>query len=521
MPRWVAIIGTTLLLALQYFISGLNEDIAPRLTSYFGLDSSKVSFFLLISTVGLVAILPITYRFRDYFRRVSLLLGVIGLQFFISVLCIFTSNEVLLLITSFLMGGLKIICIIDFLSLSIDLFPFLKNRGLFYGVFYGFVRTMREVSSYFTLTLIDQYDWRVIFIVSAIAAIFSIFICLVLFHRSRMQRKVPLYQVEWISMLLMIVAGVSLCYILTMGKEKEWFASQEIVYASILLIISTVVFVYRQYNIKHPFWNLRVFKIYKQIPLGFTLMLVMYIFYTTSLLYNTYIDFNFKGEEHYLAHIGLIHVVCYAISFPLAGIMFHKGYSKRLILSIGFLCYAFSLIYFCHIIQTDLSYWDLVLPLMLESIAYGFILTTAAAFMATNIPRKHNKDRVMGSITARYVLGTFIGYSFYSNWLFRGVVRNSAHLAENLTVSNLPFTSELKKLTSGFAYKGADMQLAHQRALAVLQEKVHIQATLITIRDISFTVGILAIIVAIIVLFVKRFEMHKIISKNKYRIIPW
>ncbi|AYD47040.1 MFS transporter [Arachidicoccus soli] len=236
MPRWVAIIGTTLLLALQYFISGLNEDIAPRLTSYFGLDSSKVSFFLLISTVGLVAILPITYRFRDYFRRVSLLLGVIGLQFFISVLCIFTSNEVLLLITSFLMGGLKIICIIDFLSLSIDLFPFLKNRGLFYGVFYGFVRTMREVSSYFTLTLIDQYDWRVIFIVSAIAAIFSIFICLVLFHRSRMQRKVPLYQVEWISMLLMIVAGVSLCYILTMGKEKEWFASQEIVYASILLI---------------------------------------------------------------------------------------------------------------------------------------------------------------------------------------------------------------------------------------------------------------------------------------------
>lgn len=521
LPRWVTITGIALLFIAQYFISGLNGDVGPRVTSYFGLDSSKVSFYLHISTVGLVAVLPMSYRFRAYFRRTSLLIGIMGLQCLISIICIFTNNEIILLISSFLMGALKIICIIDFLSLLFDLFPFLKERGLFYGLFYCFSRIMGEISTYSSLTLIDEYDWRIVFKVSAAAAAVSIPITLALFQRERLQRKVPLYQVDWISMLLMIIAGFSLCYTLTMGMEKNWFAAPEIVNASIIFVLSTLVFIYRQYQIKRPFWDLRVFKLYKQVPLGFALMFLMYMFYSTSYLYSVFIDYDFKNQENYLANIAYIHIISYAICFPLAGLLVYKGYSKRLLLCIGYMCFAFSLFYFYNIIQTNLTYWDLVPPLALQSIGYAFTLTTSAAFMATNIPREHNKDRVMGSISARYIFGSFIGYSLFSNWLFRGSAQNSADLSENLTVTNPNFMSEFNNLSHGFASKGADIQLAQQKALFVIQQKLDIQAMIITIRDISFVMGILAIITAIAVLFIRRLEMHKIEGVNRYSIIPW
>lgn len=520
-PRWGQIIGVALLFIAQYFISGLNGDVGPRVTSYFGLDSSKVSFYLHISTVGFIAVLPLAYRFRAYFRRVKLLLLALGAQFLISLLCRVSYNETILLISSLLMGGLKIICIIDFLSLTFTIFPFLRNRGLFYGLFYGFSRIMREFSTYTSLSVIDGYDWTATFLVSAIAAAISIVIVLILFHKDRLTRKIPLYQMEWRSFSLIIMAGGSLCYTLTMGREKNWWASDAIVMAAILCGISTLLFVYRQFTAKRPFWDLRVFKMFKQVPLGFALMLVMYLFYATSFLYNTYIDFDFSNEEHYLEHIGLIHILSYAVAFPLAGYLFYKGVSKRLLLGIGFMCYAFSLIYFCEIIQTDLSYWQILPPYVLESIAYAFTLTTSAAFMATNIPRKYNKDRVMGSITSRYILGSFVGYSLYSNWLFRGKHHATRYLSENITPLNDTFRQQFNTLTGGFLSRGSGLNQAHRKAMSVVAQKVDLQAMLITIRDITCIVGVCALVVAFVIFFVKRLEMHNEEGKNKYRLTPW
>src|SRR5699024_6656521 len=163
-PRWGKVAGIILLVMAQYLISGLNGEIGPRVTSYFGLDSSRVSFFLHISAVGLVVMFPLAYRFRAFFRRISLLLWAMGLQLLISLVCVFTYNQSLLLISSVLMGALKIVCILDFLALCIGLFPSMRDRGLLYGIFYAFSRIMQQVATYINLTLIKNYNWKAIFI---------------------------------------------------------------------------------------------------------------------------------------------------------------------------------------------------------------------------------------------------------------------------------------------------------------------------------------------------------------------
>ena len=520
-PQWLKLTGLFLILFLQYFVSGFNGDIGARVTSYFGLDSNKVSFYLHLGTVGMLAILPLTYRFRSYFKRISLLMWGLGVQLLISVLCYSTDIEFVLMISSFVMGAVKILVLLDLLSLFIGMFPILRNRGIFYGVLYGVLRSVREVATYVSLKVIENYGWRDVFIVSIIAVLLTILLCLYLFESRRSERKIPLYQAEWGSMLLMVIMGVSLCYTLIIGQELDWWSSDGIILSASIFVISTVIFIYRQFHIKRPYWDLRIFSKYKQISIGASLMLVMYIFYSTSTLFNRYIDYNFQGEENYLAHFGIIHFVCYLIFFPIVGFMIYKNVSRRLMISIGFLCFAFSLLDFSFIIQENLTFWDLMPAVITSGIGYAFLLTNSAAYLATNISRKDNRSRVMVTISARYVVGSFMASSLFSNWIYHRESQHSFQFLEKMDFTNSAFMHSIVRFSKAFETQGTDAHHAHLKAMGLIKEKVQIASMLLTIQEIAYLLGILAIIIAVIVLFMRSFELHKKEGKNKYRLTPW
>ncbi len=520
-PKWLKIIGLFLILFLQYFVSGLDGEIGSRVTSYFGLDSNKVSFFLHLGTVGMLAILPLTYRFRSYFKRISLLMWGLGLQLLISVLCYSTENELILMTSSFVMGAVKILVLLDLLSLFIGIFPILRNRGIFYGVLYGVLRSIREVATYVTLKVIENYSWRTVFIVSIVAVSLTIILCLYLFESRRSERKIPLYQAEWGSMLLMMIMGVSLCYTLIMGKELDWWSDKRIIGAATVFMLSSVVFIYRQFHVKRPYWDLRIFSKYKQIPMGASLMIVMYIYYSTSSLFNLYIDYNFQGVENYLANFGMINFFCYLIFFPIVGIMIYKNVSRRLMISIGFLCFAFSLLDFSFIIQDNLTFWDLMPAMTASGIGYAFLLTNSAAYLATNIPRKDNRSRVMVTISARYVVGSFLASSLFSNWIYHRIQLHSFHFLEKMDFTNTSFMKSISHFTNAFVAQGSDLHQAHLKAAELIQGKVHMASMLLTVQEISFLLGIVAIFFAVITLFIRRLELHKEKGKNKYKITPW
>lgn len=521
LPRWAKVTGLILLIMAQYLISGVNAEIGPRVTSYFGLNSDKLSFFLHMSTVGLIVMFPLAYRFRAFFRRIDLLIRVLVLQILIALLCILTYNQTLLLFSSLLMGALKIICILDFLSLGILLFPFMRNRGLLYGIFYAFSRVMSEVSTYTSLHLMDLYNWSAVFILSAAAAVISIILCLGLFHTSRLQRKIPLYQIDWVSVILLALSGVTMCYFFIMGKEENWLASSAITWSGVLCLSSSFWFVYRQFQLKRPFWNLSVFENYRQVFLGILIMLVLSMFHQSAILYHSFIDYNFSNEPHYLAQITIIKIGTYLIAFPLAGFLYYKKYSNRLLLFIGFTAYGASLLDFSSIIQPAIEYRELFTPIILGCMGYAFTLTTAAAFASTNIARKDNRDRAMASIYSRYIIGSFIGASLFGNWLFRSTQRNSYYLADHISYLNPSFSKQLGTLSGAIGRQHQDISLAHQQAFELLNTKVHLQAMLISLKEITGWLGVAALGIAVLILFIRKLEMHTIKAKNSYRIIPW
>ncbi len=507
------------LIILQSFVLGITSTTSSRLAAFYGIEPETVTWFSQAGAIGMVAIIPVYYRLRMYFRKSDLLQLALGLQVLLSLLCFTVNYAPLLLVGNFFIGMLKLVCLLDFISLLTNAYPVMRHRAMFYGIYYTIARFGGELADILVNPVLEADDWRDIYLISAAAAGACIVLCVWLFHRRRMHRRVPLYQVDWLSMILFVTAAFLFAYMLTYGKTLDWFEEDTMVYALTGCVASTLLFIYRQYQVKRPFWDLRVFRLYRQVPLGIAFMLVLYVFYSTNVLFNYYAGYNFRGEEHSLSQVAVITLCAYLISFPLTGWLLYKGAQRRVMLCIGFLLYAGSLYLFCNNIQTAASFDALIVPFLLQGMAYGLVLTTLSTFAATNVPRHMNGDRVMGSLSFRYIIGSFAGYSLYSNWLFRGTASHAASLSESLTADNPLYSRELGSFRALYQSHGMDLQHATLAAQAMIQKKLQLQAMLVSLRDIAMYVAVIAVIAAVLVLLVRRFEMHEIAAKNKYKIV--
>src|SRR5699024_4413629 len=133
----------------------------------------------------------------------------------------------------------------------------------------------------------------------------------------------------------------------------------------------------------------------------------------------------------------------------------------------------------------DLTYADLAPCLILISLGYAFTLTTAAAFMSTNVARNDNKARAMGSIYARYVLGSFATYAIFTNWLYRGTRHHFSRLSEHINAANPFFSRQFKMISGAFKSHSGDLYSAQRQALQLLAHKTELQPMLVTLLDIK------------------------------------
>jgi DHA2 family multidrug resistance protein len=507
-----------LLLLLQCFVLGITAATASRLASFYGIEPATVNWFAQINAVGSVAVIPIYYRLRLYLKKTDLLLTALLGEMCLSFLCYTLHYAPVMLAGNFFLGMLKMVCMLDFIGLLVARYRFMQNRALFYALVYSITKPGAELAGILVNPLLEASQWQLIYLIAAMAALCCIVLCTLLFHNQRLHRKVPLYQVDWPGAWLFTGAALCFCYVLCFGKTKDWFEDASICYACLAVIVLAACFVYRQYKVKRPYWNLRVFSL-RQVPLGVCFMLVMYLFYSTQLLLNQYAGYNFREEETSLSQLSVVTLCAYLASFPVTGILLSRGLSKRWLLCLAFLLYGGSLFVFSGSIQTSLSLYNLLLPYFLQGMAYGILLTTLSTFTATNVPRSFNGDRVFSSLAGRYVAGSAAGTALYSNWLFRNTVIHKQYLAEQLNGANPALGSSLQQSQQVLLHQGMNAGATARAAFAALNRQLEVQAMLVATREILVYAGLLALATACIVLFVRRFGMHEIAGRNRYKIV--
>ena len=187
---------------ISFMVSGTGQ-----LTEYFMWAHYAI-------TIGLGACMPVVLRFKMRYKvrdKVVLLLVLLGLLSYINGS---TMEPAIIIVSALIIGFLKMMITIE---LFLPLMAMMGGRGIFYGVFYTFVLTLNQISSYYAVEISILYNWQQFFIIAAIQCFVMALICWIFMHDKYFALKVPLHYIDWLSILLFVSTFMFSTYVFGFG----------------------------------------------------------------------------------------------------------------------------------------------------------------------------------------------------------------------------------------------------------------------------------------------------------------
>ena len=117
---------------------------------------------------------------------------------------------------------------------------------------------------------------------SFIGMLMVVWICVMCLTRTiRLGKKIPLYGIDWIGLLLWTVMLFAIVFICIYGDFYDWLDSVQIRSCIVIAVVSLLININRMTSIRHPYIDPQVFR-YKKFPVVLFLFLMLCLFLTTS-----------------------------------------------------------------------------------------------------------------------------------------------------------------------------------------------------------------------------------------------
>ncbi len=255
---------------------------------------------------------------------------------------------------------------------------------------------------------------------SFIGMLMVVWICVMCLTRTiRLGKKIPLYGIDWIGLLLWTVMLFAIVFICIYGDFYDWLDSVQIRSCIVIAVVSLLININRMTSIRHPYIDPQVFR-YKKFPVVLFLFLMLCLFLTTSsVLQNAFMTSILQYDT--LNAISLNWCV-FAGILAGAGIVFFrqavlkKGY--KLLISVGFtLIVMYQYYMYFLLIYPDLNIESLYLPNFLKGIGHGVLYISLTIYVAKHIPFKHFFQSLCVLSFIRTSIATPLGSAILNRWM--------------------------------------------------------------------------------------------------------
>ena len=255
---------------------------------------------------------------------------------------------------------------------------------------------------------------------SFIGMLMVVWICVMCLTRTiRLGKKIPLYGIDWIGLLLWTVMLFAIVFICIYGDFYDWLDSVQIRSCIVIAVVSLLININRMTSIRHPYIDPQVFR-YKKFPVVLFLFLMLCLFLTTSsVLQNAFMTSILQYDT--LNAISLNWCV-FAGILAGAGIVFFRqavlkeGY--KLLISVGFtLIVMYQYYMYFLLIYPDLNIESLYLPNFLKGIGHGVLYISLTIYVAKHIPFKHFFQSLCVLSFIRTSIATPLGAAILNRWM--------------------------------------------------------------------------------------------------------
>ncbi len=355
-----------------------------------------------------------------------------------------------------------------------------EKRGLAMAVFALGVVVAPVLGPTFGGWLTDTYSWRWAFYINIPIGVLAIFMILRYVEDPPYIKNANPGKIDAIGLGLLAVWLGALQIILDKGQEVDWFGAAWLRWATAILIVGFLVFLFREWVHDHPLVNLRVFS-HRNFTLGCILIglfgAVIYGMVTLlPLFYQELMGYTALNSGIAVSPRGLGAIV----AMPLIGVLTSK-LDNRWMIAFGFGLFGICSIWFGQV-YLGIGPWTLTWAIILSGFGSGCVFVPLSTTTMAGL-----RDEEIGNASGLYNLlrniGGSIGISIVNTIVARHSQSHRAELVRSVTATSPNYQQQFEAIRHAMTFagsggNGAPLYGAGERALGLINLLVNQQARL-------------------------------------------
>lgn len=409
---WVPKLGMLLLIIIMLVVILLANPIYTGniglMVSSTGLMTEHFMWANYASTIGMSIAVPLVMRLKARFRSKELMIATLLIMALMSFTIATTQVAEVIIAAGFLFGAAKMIAMIEVIIPTMFIISPTGDRAKFYPIFYPLVIILAQLGGVLASNLSLIMTWEMIHIYASSILLLLALVSVIVMHNLRFQRKMPFYQIDWLSIGLFTTSLMTLAYVLTFGKQQAWFVSDSITISLIVSIGTMIWLVARQNTQKRPYISFKLFK-QKNVRTGMLLMTFLGMFMAAgsvlSIYTNAILGYNWMTN----ASLGLmLFPGMVSAGFVASYWMKNKMPLKMFIFS-GFGAYVLYLVMLYFMMVPGLNVESFILPQFLSGYGMSSLFIAVWVYTLDKVPMQD----MLPSVGLVMVFRTFIATGLF------------------------------------------------------------------------------------------------------------
>lgn len=500
--QWPWAIRAALLIIL---ISGVVQFVVFAMTqnyvvSYFGAQQEDISFALQITYCGIIASLPIQFRFVRYFETRNMLVTAFLAGIIVSLASLYVTDIyiflTLRLITGVIIGGTAVpVLILIFSRLPPD-----RMQVVGLSVFFGTILCASVIIGVLGAWVVENMDWKNVYYYLSIIQVFALLTVFLILNPENNIKKYPLYQLDWTGAVLFLTGLVAFAYTMIYGPQHDWFADRFLLFTAILSFTGFSLSFYRQSLLKRPYIHLHTFRSLN-FYVGILLLIFFYVIKDSINLIYTYSLTVLQWPVEQLLTLACFNVLGIILSvWLIAELSLKKLVSPKITFIAGFSLMLFYHIWMYFNYSVDISFQELIIPVFFQGAACGTLFVPIIRFILVTAPMYTGFSATVMAAVARFMASVISISAFFSLQRYFNL-ENKQNLLRNLSELDDNFSGQITQNVQLFQGKGFTTGQAQALSTAAINRSLLLQSQLRTNMNVfMIMIGILVMLIIAIVL---------------------
>jgi len=291
----------------------------------------------------------------------------------------------------------------------------------------------------------ESYSWRWIFYINLPFGILAFFLVSTLVEDPHYVKR-EIKKIDWWGLGFLTISIACMQIVLDKGERLDWFASNQIVFLTILSVLALVLFVIQELRTKEPIVDLRIFK-HRTFTVGtaFT-TLVMFALYGTMVLTPLYCQLVAGYTPLLAGKVLAFQYIGTFVSIMLAGRLFNRV-DPRFLVFFGCCAAGYGALDMTHF-NPDIGYWEIAWPGFFRGLGSGMIFVPITTLSMSAVP-KEQMGTASGLFNMVRTIGGSVGIAILITLLSRGTQIHQQHLTAHVNVYNPEVWQQITLVSAG------------------------------------------------------------------------